>query len=327
MSLATLNWKRVAGVIPASNSIKDVLDALYSAGTATTYWDGSARTQGSGSAWTFSRYQNAGTTEAVYASPVTGSLNHRAIFGGASGAKTPTMASPDTYTASVVLAGLAKNAGAYNAWDNAAPFTSGQFYGYWKCLNLASFTIAKVHIVESQEAIVVVFEATTGACQSVLVGAYLDPETSTGTAAESDGRRYGLAVPFSSTATTATFLETNASWLSHSASANQYHHMVADIGAVSTFITTNKLQLFQSGVGTSITATSMANAASEVVIMPIAFGRNSAAPNDTFIGVTRQFGAGRNILSMTTRQVSGADVYHNVGSSTSSVGNALGFKV
>ena len=327
MSLATLNWKRVGGVTPASNSIPNVLNAIYSAGTATTYWDGSARTQGSGSAWTWSRFQATGTTEAVYASPVTGALNHRAIFAGAAGAKTPTMASPDTYSASVVMAGLAKNAGSFNAWDNAAPFTSGQFYGFWKCLNLASFTISKVHIIESQEAIVIVFEATTGVCQSVLIGAYLDPETATGTAAESDGRRYGLAVPYSSVATTATFLETNASWLSHSTSANQYHHMVADIGAVSTFVTVNKLQLFQAGTAATVTATSMSNAASEVVIMPIAFGANSAAPNDVFLGVSRQFGAARNVVSMTTRQLASVDVHHNVGSSTSAAGNTLGFKV
>jgi hypothetical protein len=261
-------------------------------------------------------------------SPTTGALNHRLILGGASGAKTPTMASPDTWQASTVLAGLAKNAGAYNAWDNAAPFTSGQFYGYWRACALGTFTVAKVHIVESQEAICIVIEAVTGACQPILCGAYLDPETSTATAAESDGRRYGLSTPHPSSGTLLTFLEVNTSWLSHIGTANLYHHMVADIGAVSTFITANKVSLAQSGTGGSVTPTSMANAAGEVVVMPIAFGRTSAAPNDTFIGVTRQFGVGRNILSMTTRQYPpGTDVYYNVGSSTVSSGNSLAFKV
>lgn len=322
MSLATLNWRQLSSVIPASNAIKDVLDAVYTCMTATTYRNGNARTPGSGSAWTFSRYQNAGTTEAVYGTPVAAALNHRLILGGASGAKTPTMASPDTWATSTVLAGLAKNAGAYNAWDNAAPFTSGQFYGYWRAV-ASTVTVAKVWAMECQEAVVIVFETAAGLCFPIMCGAYLDPESS-GAAAESDGRRYGLVTPHPTAGmAVANFLEGSGAWLGHATAATSYHHMVADVGAVSTFVTA-QLAMISSGS----TTTSMQDSAGNAVVFPLCIRRSSAAPNDNYLGVTRQFGITRNALSYARRvNSSSVEQWYTLAYSTASANNALGFKV
>ena len=65
MAMTALNWKYVGSQAPASNTPDVVLDALYTLAIATTYADGSGRTQGSGSAGTWSRKQVGGLTEEI----------------------------------------------------------------------------------------------------------------------------------------------------------------------------------------------------------------------------------------------------------------------
>lgn len=323
MSLATLNWKKTAPVNVAASTVAGALDALYSCLTKTTYEDGSARSAGSGSAWTAGRYQIAGpVTEAVYCTPPTGAINHRMIFAGSTTAKTPTMASPDTWATNIVLAGLAKNAGAFNAWDNAAPFTSGQFYGYWRAANTGSGTFSRVWIIESQEALFVVIELTTGACIPILGGAYLDPESSATGACESDGARYGLAVG-SATAWASNSFQTGANFLGHSASNAQYHHMIADVGAVATFATA-KLGLLLNGNS----STALKNQAGEATIIPVPIVATASTPNDYFFGVTRQFGLRGQVVSGTKRtNTSGVIQFYSASYSTAAAGDGLGFRV
>lgn len=323
MSAATLNWKKIAPTNVAASTVAGALDALYTVLGKSTYEDGSARTPGSGSAWTAGRYQIAGpVTEAVHCTPPTGAINHRLILAGSTSAKTPTMASPDTWQTNVVLAGLAKNAGAFNAWDNAAPFTSGQFYGYWRAASTGSGTFSKVWAIESQEAIFIVVELTTGICIPILAGAYLDPESSTSGACESDGLRYGLAVG-SGTLWSATSFQSASNFLAHSVSNGQIHHMVADVGAVATFATAKLGMLL-----TSNSTTAFKNQAGEAVVMPIVIVGASTTPNDYFFGVTRQFGMRGQVVSGTKRtNTSGVIQFYNIGHSTGTAGDGLGFRV
>jgi hypothetical protein len=322
MSLANLNWKKTAPVNVAASSVAGALDALYSCLTKTTYEDGSARSAGSGSAWTAGRYQIAGpVTEAVYCTPPTGAINHRLIFAGSTSAKTPTMASPDTWVINCVFAGLAKNAGAFNAWDNAAPFTSGQFYGYWRAWPTGAGTFSKVWIIESQEALFVVFELTTGVCYPVLGGAYLDPESSTSGACESDGARYGLAT--SGAAWSATALQSGSSFPAHNASNASYHHMIADVGAVATFATAKPGMLLASN-----STTAFKNQAGEAAVIPFPIVGFSGTPNDYFFGITRQFGMRGSVVSGTKRTNTSAVIqFYNASYSTAAAGDGLGFKV
>lgn len=325
MAATTLHWRRLAPVTIAGTAIHQILDGIYAAGTAATYYDGSARTPGSGNAWTFSRFQSGGTTtEAVYATPATGALNHRAIFAGAAGAKTPTMASPDTWAVSTVLAGLAKNAGAFNAWDNVAPFTSGQFYGYWRACG--STTITKVHVLESAECLLVMFESSVGLCFPVLVGALFDPNTSAAGSKESDGLRYGLFTGPATAGLSTTFHEVTSTFLGYGSTANTAAHgMVADIGAVSTFSTLARVVLTPA-TGTSTTY--LTNASSEVIGIPIMHRKSAAAPGDVYVGRLREVYHIKDSVSGAIHRTSGAvDVWYCVASSTAAANNAIGLGV
>ena len=98
MSLATANWKYVGTASFASGTVHAVLTAVHTLGTAVTYADTTARTPGSGSAWTWQQYLNGGAIEAEHANPPTDTLAQRVILAGqaSGGVKTPTMAAPDT---------------------------------------------------------------------------------------------------------------------------------------------------------------------------------------------------------------------------------------
>jgi len=65
MSLAALNWRYVGSAGFATATVATVLDAVYTLGLSVTYADTTTRTPGSGSAWTWSRYQNVSVTEAA----------------------------------------------------------------------------------------------------------------------------------------------------------------------------------------------------------------------------------------------------------------------
>lgn len=209
MPLPTLNWRRLAPVTLAANTVNDALNAIYTAGTAATYADGSARTPGVDCAWTWSLDNtNAiqpGATTAVWATPPTsfpgvtnpGTVLPQAIIWAGSttapGATTPMYT--DARTANMVYVAQCLNPGAYSNWNSATPFTSGQFSNYSNAMVLpASAVWGQMQMYESQEAVVVQFwrgAANVGTSVSV-AGAYIDPQTSSTLVAMSDGRMYGL---------------------------------------------------------------------------------------------------------------------------------------
>jgi hypothetical protein len=194
MSLAALNWRYVGAGSFASATVAAVLDAVYTLGLATTYADTTTRTPGSGSAWTWSRYQASSTTEAAYATPPLVTLTQRIILAGRVAAATPPMASPDVWVVNNLLASVVKNAGAFLAWDNAAPFTTGQFFGYWRVW-ATSAGVGTVHLYESQEAVMIVVATTAGVVYPVMLGAWCDPESPDVVLdAETDGKLYGSMV-------------------------------------------------------------------------------------------------------------------------------------
>lgn len=194
MSLAALNWRYVGSAGFATATVAAVLNAIHGLGLAVTYADATTRTPGSGSAWTWSRYQNVGTTEAAYATPPLSTLTQKIILAGRATAATPPMASPDTWFANTLMASVVKNAGAYLAWDNANPFTSGQFFGYWRAWG-TPLGVGSVFLYESQEAVMIVVSTSVGVVYPILLGAWCDPESPDVVLdAESDGKLYGSMV-------------------------------------------------------------------------------------------------------------------------------------
>ena len=233
MALPAQQWKYVGSQSFVSGTVAAALDALYTLGTAATYADGSARTPGSDSAGTYSRYQNVGVTEAIYCTPATANaLNQRLIWAGSASVGSATMAAPDTYHQNHILVSVNKNSGAFNAWDAALPFTSGEFFGYWRFWS-ASTGAGNVYLWECQEAAHVAIDRAGGGTNHCMVGAYIDPGSTDAADAESDGRLYGV-VTTGSTAASGNFTGTaggNTAMWGHSTGNGQTHSGIFNPGA------------------------------------------------------------------------------------------------
>jgi hypothetical protein len=214
MPLPTVNWRYCAPVTLAANTTVGMLDALYSAGTAATYQDGSARTPGSGSAWTWNRDTGAGVNVASYGTPPVNALTMQYIVAGATAlpAPAPTMVAPDTNVINRINIGMNKNSGAYAGWNLAAPFTSGTFSGYASAAVVTtSVTYTTLYYWECQEGFLAAF--TNAAGTQVYVcggGALLDPAATSAGSAESDGRVYSILSTGNSTFMSTLWLSTAA---------------------------------------------------------------------------------------------------------------------
>lgn len=280
MSAPAFNWQYVGSQSFVAATVAAAYDALYALGTAVTYADGSTRTPGSGNAWTWSRFQVLGVTEAVYAAPPSGSLGQRVIFAGSASAKTPTMISPDTWATNTGLVSLIKNAGAFNAWDNAAPFTSGEFPGYARCWSTAAGT-GTVYLWECDGAIMVSFNGS----YLILTGAIIDPGSADVLDAESDGLRYGLFVSSSGAACDASWQSstTNQTWLRHSNSNGAAHGYVLEPGSATA--TPAQAVLF---ARVAMTTTGLKTKGGAWQRLPIAIRAAGTAPNDFLVGRLRE---------------------------------------
>jgi hypothetical protein len=193
MANPTLNWRYV-GTLTFASSVSNALDAIYTLGTAITYADGSPRTPGSGSAWTWNREVAAGpVTVAAYGVPPVNALGFNYIIGG--GSATYTFLTPDTGAISTCLVyGMNRSSGVFTTWTSATPFTNVGFSGYWrgtKPFNTGLYD--SVAIWESQEGCILQFGYAAGGTTSTIgLGALLDPLSTAPLNAEADGRLYSM---------------------------------------------------------------------------------------------------------------------------------------
>jgi hypothetical protein len=284
MSLEHLNWRYVGSQSFASATVAAVLDATYTLGTRTTYANGATRTEGTGSAWTFTgnRYQNAGTTEALYPAPPTSTLGGRILLAGAATLPTPnpTPASPDSVAANILLGNVVKNAGAFATWNAASPMTSGQTFGYWRIWPTSAGT-GSVYLYEGKDAMLVVISAGASA-YAWIGGAIGDPETDSTTDGETDGKLYGQGVSGSSAVWlaswfTASAAEANAFPTVHSTGASNAHIGVFTPGA-STLLIARTLTAGLSGM----TTTGLKTRSGRWARAPLLYRYTAAAPNDGF---------------------------------------------
>lgn len=300
MSLSPLAWRYVGAQAFASATVASALDALFTLGGAATYADGTTRTVGSGSAWTWSRYQNAGTTEACYATPPATTLGLRVILAGAASlpAPSPTMAAPDAAAINVLNVNVIKNAGAFNAWNAASPFTSGQTFGYWRAWAAAS-GVGTVRLYEGTEAVLVLIEtAATGATYGAILGAILDSEsTDTVNDAESDGKVYGIITSGTSANISGT-INTTSQFLDHSTTASQHHAGIFTPGG-STLLTMSR----RAPANVAMTTTGLKTRAGRFVRAPYDYRATAAAPNDVALGRLREismFSDGKTATKLTS---------------------------
>ena len=231
MALAQLHWRKLAVKTPATNDVDDILDAIADAFDDTTYYDGATRT-GQATEWSFTKEVDS-VTEALYATPpdpVVGDM--RVIIAGVeSGAPTPTM-DIDTFGVEHLLIGHHKTPGAFTNWDDANPFTSGNFSGYNKATaSLSSKTVSNIHCYESEEAIVIAIRFTDETVSIIGAGALLDPGSTDALDAETSGRLYSHITTGANPAPT-TFWSTGAGGFpGHGGSANNPHFQTFVPGA------------------------------------------------------------------------------------------------
>lgn len=196
MALPTQNW-RAFNPVAMSGTIDGLLDAIYNNGQAATYADGTGRTPGSGSAWTWNRQQVTGTTFASWGVPPTNTLNTAYIVAGNAGATgSPTMMAglADTFLVNRICISMNKNSGSpislTNGWNNASPFGAGQFSGY---IVGGTQVTGTLYMWECQEAFIAQFAIAGGASTQVIGGgAFIDPISTNAANAESDGRLYSI---------------------------------------------------------------------------------------------------------------------------------------
>jgi len=301
MSLSPLAWRYVGAQAFASATVASALDALFTLGGAATYDDATTRTPGSGSAWTWSRYQNVGVTEACYATPPTDTLGLRVILAGAAVAPSPvqTMAVPDVAAAGTLHANVVKNAGSFASWNAASPFTSGQTFGYWRVWASASGA-GTVRLYEGTEAVLVLISTSGGSIYGVFLGALLDPESpDVASDAESDGKLYGM-ITSGITAAINSSMNTAAAFLDHSVSSAQNHAGIFTPGG-SALLTMNR----RASANAALTTTTLKTRSGRYVRAPYDYRSTAGAPNDASLGRLREismFADGKT----GTRLVSGA---------------------
>ena len=130
MSLPALEWRKLPIVTTAvTSSVSDFLNIVYNMLTGSTYFDGSARTIGSGSAWSGSKaYITGSNTEAILCyPPVRTALSQSVLIvgkntTGATSGGTPTMTTNETaFGTDIIAFGLSKNSGTFTNWTGSLP--------------------------------------------------------------------------------------------------------------------------------------------------------------------------------------------------------------
>jgi hypothetical protein len=226
MPLPTLNWKYVGAQVLTSGTALATNKAVYQLGTATKYADGSTRTPGTGSAWTWLPQLSGSDVVATFgAAPTVTPVGMRFIIAGDGATLPASMLGPDTSLAATGYVGMNRGAGAYTTWTAVQPFTTG-FSGYWRGFGGAYTTAGNtMYMYESQEACCLLLVNGSGSVQIVLLGAMFDPLTATNV--ESDGRLYFIQTPGYAQTLAAGWLSASNSaggaWGNHSVTANQSH--------------------------------------------------------------------------------------------------------
>lgn len=327
LPLPDQTFYRMADQVPAASTIVGALDAVYTALTQTVDYRGTSLA--STHLWTWARHSPAAVTDAVYntavpsGSPMT--LAPAIIIAGATGAPTPTMLTPDTFSASAVLAGIVKNPGSYNAWDNANPMTSGSFSGYWRGFGTTwNSTGATFRVFIGEETIFIqAFTTATGQTQGwIYIGAVGEPLGTAAGSGESDDRLYGMFTTGSGASVNTAWLSTLGAMWTHNTTSGNWHGGVFQPGAASWYAG-GKRSVFSSVAATAETQDSGGVSAGDL----FRFHRNTATNVNAGarLGLIRgiyQYGSSQS--GRVLRHSSGSpDYYHIVGVDNSAAGDAF----
>lgn len=325
LPLPALTFYRLADQSPSAGTLAAVLDCFYNAFLATTDYRGTSLA--STHQWTGgARYQNAGTTEAAYVAAPSGSpmtLAPKILVAGAASAGSATFQT-DSFLASGAHIGLAKNCGAYNAWNTSTPFTSGQWAGFNRMLpTAANATTTVIRPYVSQETWV--FDVWTSATSHypVIIGAIVEARTDDSTTCESDSRLYGCITQGSAGAMTSSFLNNAGTFLDHiTTTTGQNHGWVYVPGSASVYTCGRKF-LLQTTASAS-TGVDQDQAGSWMGDdIPIARTSGSGLQAGRTLGRLREVYVGGAIQGARTLRNGSTDILHVIGYDTANPDDAL----
>ena len=241
MSLPALQWRKlpvvtISSAISSSDYLRTISDML----TGSTYFDGSARTVGSGSAWSSSiAYTTGSNVEAVLCYPPFRTQLSQSVLivtkatSGAASGGTPTLSTNEPgYVLGAIYVGLSKNSGNFTNWTGSTPMgISSSFTGYMHITTkvVSTFTSNKITIYESKEALILnIGESSTPTVNYfVMCGALYDPQqTTTSVDAELDNRLYGILRGFTTSGINTGFLSVSGDFFDHSVSSTFAKHVI-----------------------------------------------------------------------------------------------------
>lgn len=239
LPLPTLGFYRGPDVALAAATAVAFIDALHTAlNNVATDFQGNAIPNTA--QWPFTKYQNAGVSEAVYntgvptSSPMT--ATPRYCIGAVNAARTPGM-NIDTYANNVPIITMALRAGAFSAWDAAlgSTFTSGPHSGaqrFGAAAMYATSTVIRAYFSAEWIFVDVIQSATVH--YWLAFGAYIHPYSSdTVNCSETDFRIYGFMTSGSAQVGANWSYNTGGNdWLTHGGANGNAHGLMMIPGTV-----------------------------------------------------------------------------------------------
>jgi hypothetical protein len=320
MALSPLNWRMMTPrVLPPGYTITTILDAVYAMGTDTAYADGTTRTPGSGSAWTWTRDTAlAGYNTACIGVPPINALGMSYLVAGDTAARAPAMNTDSYASGNMPLVAMNKNSGAYTSWVNAAPFTTGYFSDFIRgAATTTAVTTALpnyLYMFECQEAFYCVWLG--GASNIPLMwggGAIIDPLSAAAANAESDGRLYSVWGSSGTTFSTTNWLSTGVGFMNGTASLNGAHLFTFNVGAVDTTRACAKIGSYAPTINLSAP-----NGETPVIPLQAYF-----TATGQFAGQFRQMGVTRTLTTGAEQNVQGTRKGYTVGYSQQASGDTI----
>lgn len=333
MSLQTLEWRKLPIVaISTTSSVSDLLKTVNNMLTGSTYFDGSARTVGSGSAWSGSiLYTTGSNTEAIRCDPpFKTALSQSVIFVGRSSTGavsggTPTMATNENaFATGNLYAALSKNSSNFTNWTGSTPMgVSSSFSGYLLMISSVSNLVSsKVTIYESKEALVVTVgnvSINPATNYAIVAGALIDPQqTVTSSEAESDNRLYSI-LRSGNTGIDTTFYSSIGGFLDHSASGTSAKYIYFTPQSSTTNTAT---VLKQTTTATTNQIPNLSSITGKLVKLPIYY--TQASTPYSFLGTMRDSYMTRNsVNNLVFRDGSSNIIGFVLSASETSANNAL----
>lgn len=248
LPLPLLTFYRLADVTLAGTLISDLLDGFYTALTATVDYRGT--TIPATHLWPTAQKRPVVVTEALDLSPPAGTpmtRSPRILLAGRI-ANAGTMAAPDTSLASMLQVGINKLGGAYVDWSAAAPYGSGNWFGYWRAAATAANAVGTIiRVFLSQETVYYQIIQNAATQYWGYVGATIEPFTNdTVNDAETDNRLYGMFANGGTGGVGGGWLsQPTNDWLLHGAANGNFHGGVW-VPGTGTIQTVSRLEVFKS---------------------------------------------------------------------------------